>query len=139
VNGAEVLEVVFLSQDEDDAVVAVATARVDRDRGRLVDDNEVVVRVDDLDLLRRHRNLVTVNDVGLVSVLKNLFFSFFFTGSPGKLARVFGPTSPARGKPILLFLTFEGQQWEETKPSNIRFFPADIRFYRASWYYTNGL
>jgi hypothetical protein len=69
VNGAEVLEVVFLSQDEDDAVVAVATARVDRDRGRLVDDNEVVVRVDDLDLLRRHRNLVTVNDVGLVFTL----------------------------------------------------------------------
>ncbi len=30
-------------------------------------------------------------------------------------------------------------QWVETNPSNIRFFPTDICFYLASWYYANGL
>jgi hypothetical protein len=29
--------------------------------------------------------------------------------------------------------------WVETNPSNIRFFPTDIRFYLAPWYYANGL
>jgi len=31
------------------------------------------------------------------------------------------------------------QQWVETNPSNIRFFPTDICFYLTSWYYANGL
>jgi len=34
---------------------------------------------------------------------------------------------------------YKNGQWVETNPANIRFFPTDIRFYLASWYYDNGL
>lgn len=50
-NGAEIFESVLLAEDEDNSVVAVAATRVNRDRGRLVDHNQVVVEVDQPDLL----------------------------------------------------------------------------------------
>jgi len=43
------------------------------------------------------------------------------------------------GLVLLAFSRRGRKQWVETNTPNIHFFPTDICFYLASWYYANGL
>lgn len=63
-DGAQVLEVVLLGEDEDDRVVAVAAARVYGYGGGFVYDDHVAVHVHDGDGLRCDGHLMSVHDVG---------------------------------------------------------------------------
>jgi hypothetical protein len=81
---------------------------------------------------------LALREINRCQIQSELYFTFCFITFilKQRMFWIFEQTDSNIWRTILNTLKV---QWVETNPSSICFFPKDIRFYLASWYYANGL